>query len=168
MVSTVVLFVAATIVSIAIGATIPPMWKSIQTWGKTPYICVNPRSRGIRIVWRNAANPGTVTGRDGREAEIVQDSRHIHGYGNKRAYLVNESTGSTLVLNGDEGRFLGLDGVSLYMQHRDGRVADVQNSGKMDLETLAKYGMIAVVVLGVMLLAVLGILVSGLQKTGGA
>lgn len=168
MASIVVLFVAAVIASMGMGALLPPMWKTLSQYGKTPYFAVNPRSRGLRILWRNASNPGTVAGRDGKPAKIMQDPRHIHGYGNKRAYIVNELTGSTLTLDGDEGRFMGLDGVSLYMQHRDGRVADVQNSGKLDVEALAKWGAIGLVVIGICVVAILGILVSGMGSSGAA
>lgn len=142
------------------GAMIPWMGNELKRHGKVAFITINPRTNGINVAWKT---PGTAVsvGSSGEEADVMQDARYLHQFQGKRAYLVNQATGSPLQVDPEIGSFMGLSGVSIYKQHRDNRVRAVQASGGMDLAALAKYTLIGISIIGVLLLILLAAVFGG-------
>lgn len=160
------MFVAASLLSIVMGVLMVPMWNTATRWGKSAFFAIKPDG-DIQVIWRTPNKQGFVElGGDRERVDVPAKAEFKHTYNNRLAYLVNRATGSPVRLRGDEGTFAGLDPRSLYMLHHDAREDKVRQAGT-DLAALMKYALIALVIIGLMVLAVLGILASNMGGGGG-
>ncbi len=150
-------FIAASFLSFLIGTGMTPLIKAISRWGKALFVVVHPGHREVSLVYARPKGAYKKFG-DGKKDGVAMpyEPAFRHTYGNRAAFLVDRKTGSPLVLT-ETASLEGIDGRSWLKKIFDTRVQQVQASGALDLVAMARYGLIALVIIGIFVIATFGV-----------
>lgn len=140
------------------GALLAALIRKIRRWGKSFVVFVNPNTGDLDTDFRKDYGDHLKT--KNADVPIPTDFRYTHK--NRPAFIVNVTDGLPLKV-GSVQELITLTGQRLKEIRRGIKIKLIAAANGADLEALAKYGLIGIGVLGVLLIggfAILGNMLS--------
>lgn len=161
----VVFFIAVVCLTVGtgFGSLLTPLFRYLRRWGKAAIITVNRATHEVDLIYRKPTNEDYVRllGSD-----VPLDGDRRYHMGNRPAFIVDTILGLPLkVVN--EG-LVALTGQRLREIRKGIKQKIIAAANSADIAALAKYALIGICILGVLLLAGIVMIFKVMKSTGAA
>ena len=161
----VVFFIAVVclLVGTGFGSLLTPIFRYLKRWGKAAIVTVNRHTHELDIIYRKPTNEDYIR-LLGSDVPLEGDRRYHMG--NRPAFIADTILGLPLKV-ADEG-LVSLPGQRLREIRKGIKLKVIAAANSANLEALAKYALIGIGIVGVLLLAGIVMIFKVMKSTGAA
>lgn len=146
----------------AFGSLLPPLVRYLKRRGKTTIIGYNPNTRKVTIEYQKVEGDFAKVG----QADVPLDGEFSFIEGDRPCFIVDKANG--LPAKPDKGSLIPLTGQRLREIRKGIKIKLIASANAADLEALAKYALMGIGIIGILLLGAVVMIFKVMKSTGAA